>query len=52
VDRGTRQTYVIYSLFLDAGFLLPQWAVQLILREDLPGILLGLRKRVLTLHNP
>jgi ribosome-associated toxin RatA of RatAB toxin-antitoxin module len=40
------QTLVIYSLFLDAGALLPQWAAQLILKQDLPEILLALRKRV------
>ncbi len=40
------RTLVIYSLFLDAGSLLPQWAAQLILKQDLPEILLALRKRV------
>ena len=46
VHGGKPQTLVVYSVFLDAGFLLPQWAMQLILREDLPGILLALRKRI------
>lgn len=46
VDRGKSQTLLICSLHLDLGFLLPQWAVQLILREDLPKILLSLRNRV------
>jgi ribosome-associated toxin RatA of RatAB toxin-antitoxin module len=43
------QTLVIYSLFLDAGVLLPQWAAQMILKQDLPEILLALRKRVSSL---
>jgi ribosome-associated toxin RatA of RatAB toxin-antitoxin module len=49
VDRGKPQTMVIYSLFLDAGPLLPQWASQMILRQDLPEILVGLRSRVSSL---
>lgn len=48
-EGGKRQTLVVYSVFLDPGPLLPQWAVQLILREDLPGILLALRDRVSSL---
>jgi len=40
------RTLVIYSVFLDAGFLLPQWAMQLLLCQDLPGILLSLRNRI------
>jgi hypothetical protein len=43
------QTLVIHSLFLDAGALLPQWAARLILKQDLPEILLSLRKRVSSL---
>jgi ribosome-associated toxin RatA of RatAB toxin-antitoxin module len=49
VDRGRPRTLAIYSLFLDAGALLPQWAAQMILRQDLPEILLALRKRVSSL---
>ena len=49
IDRGKPQTLVIYSIFLDAGLLLPQWAVQMILRQDLPEILLALRNRVSSL---
>jgi ribosome-associated toxin RatA of RatAB toxin-antitoxin module len=49
VDREKPQTLVIYSLFLDAGVLLPQWAARLILKQDLPEILLALRKRVSSL---
>ena len=49
VDREKPQTLVIYSLFLDAGALLPQWAARMILRQDLPEILLSLRRRVSSL---
>jgi ribosome-associated toxin RatA of RatAB toxin-antitoxin module len=49
VDRGRPRTLAIYSLFLDAGALLPQWAAQMILRQDLPEILFALRKRVSSL---
>ena len=49
VHGGKPQTLVVYSVFLDAGFLLPQWAMQLLLRQDLPGVLLALRNRIATL---
>jgi len=45
-DREKPQTLVIYSLFLDAGVLLPQWAARLILKQDLPEILIALREKV------
>jgi ribosome-associated toxin RatA of RatAB toxin-antitoxin module len=46
VHGGKPRTLVVYSVFLDAGFLLPQWAMQLLLRQDLPGVLLALRNRI------
>jgi ribosome-associated toxin RatA of RatAB toxin-antitoxin module len=49
ISGGKPQTLVIYSLFLDAGVLLPQWAMQLLLRQDLPDVLLALRNRIATL---
>jgi hypothetical protein len=49
VEGGKPRTLVVYSVFLDAGFLLPQWAMQLLLRQDLPGVLLALRNRIATL---
>jgi ribosome-associated toxin RatA of RatAB toxin-antitoxin module len=49
MDREKPQTLVTYSLFLDAGALLPQWAARMILKQDLPEILLALRKRVSSL---
>jgi len=52
ITGGKPRTLVVYSLFLDAGSLLPQWAAQLILKQDLPEILLALRKRVSSPQNP
>ncbi len=49
VPGGNPQTLVVYSIFLDPGFLLPQWAMQLLLRQDLPEVLLALRNRIATL---
>lgn len=45
VDDG-RKTIVVYSVYVDAGFLVPQWLVRRILRGNLPDLLLALRKRV------
>jgi len=52
LQGGKPRTLVIYSIFLDAGFLLPQWVMQLLLRQDLPGVLLALRNRIAPLPNP
>jgi coenzyme Q-binding protein COQ10 len=41
------RTLVRYSVYLDPGFLVPQWAVRRALRSDLPKLLLALRARVL-----
>jgi len=41
------KTLVRYSVYLDPGFLVPQWAVRRALRSDLPKLLLALRARVL-----
>ena len=49
VHGGKPRTLVVYSVFLDAGLLLPQWAMQLLLRQDLPGVLLALRNRIAAL---
>ena len=49
VNGGKPQTLVVYSIFLDAGFLLPQWAMRMLLCQDLPGVLLALRNRIATL---
>ena len=45
VDDG-RKTYLIYSVYLDPGFFVPQWLVRHILRGDLPELLTALRNRV------
>lgn len=49
VNRG-QETYVIYSVYLDPGFFVPQWLVQHILRGDLPQLLTALRNRVSELY--
>jgi ribosome-associated toxin RatA of RatAB toxin-antitoxin module len=41
-----RQTIVVYSVYLDPGFPVPQWLVRRILRGELPDFLLALRNRV------
>ncbi len=46
---GKPQTLVVYPIFLDAGFLLPQWAMRLLPCQDLPGVLLAIRNRISTL---
>ena len=45
-----QETYVIYSVYLDPGFFVPQWLVRQILRGDLPGLLTALRNRVSELY--
>ncbi|RJX35359.1 MAG: hypothetical protein C4525_04265 [Desulfarculus sp.] len=45
-DQG-RRTLLVYSVFLDPGFLVPQWLVSLIMEADLPDLMLAVRKRVL-----
>lgn len=44
------QTIVVYSVFLQPGFFVPQWFVRRALRRDLPEVLLNFRNRVHTLH--
>ena len=48
LDQG-RGTLVVYSVFLDPGFWVPQWLVNLTLEADLPELLLALRRRVAAL---
>jgi len=45
VEDG-RRTVVRYSVYLDPGFLAPQWLVRQALRHDLPDLLRALRRRV------
>ena len=48
LDSGNR-TMVCYSVYLDPGFLVPQWLVRHSLKKDLPAVLRALREHVL--HN-
>lgn len=41
-----RHTILVYSLFLDPGFFIPQGIVQRNLQKDLPNVLLAVRNRV------
>ncbi|MEW5913224.1 MAG: SRPBCC family protein [Thermodesulfobacteriota bacterium] len=43
-DQG-RCTLLVYSVFLDPGFLVPQWLVSLILEADLPELMLAVRNQ-------
>ena len=45
-----QEIYVIYSVYLDPGFFVPQWLVRHILRGDLPELLTALRNRVSELY--
>ena len=47
--RDSKQTLVRYRVYLDPGFLVPQWLVRHSLKSDLPEVLTALRDRVLTL---
>jgi coenzyme Q-binding protein COQ10 len=46
LDRVDGKTLVLYSVYLDPGFLVPHWVVRHALRSDLPKLLLALRARV------
>jgi ribosome-associated toxin RatA of RatAB toxin-antitoxin module len=41
-----RYTILVYSLFLDPGFFVPQGMIQQSLKKDLPNVLLAVRNRV------
>lgn len=47
-DPDTDGTLVLYSVFIDPGFLVPQWMVRGMTRKNLPGLLEALRERVLS----
>lgn len=49
VNNG-QETNVIYSVYLDPGFFVPQWLVRHLLRGDLPDLLKALRNRVSELY--
>ena len=45
--RINTQTIVHYQVYLDPGFLVPQWLVRRALKKDLPAVLTALRSKVL-----
>ena len=44
---GGKHTLLTYSIFLDPGFMVPQWLVNYVLEEDLPQLLKAIRQRAL-----
>lgn len=44
------QTIVVYSVYLDPGFFIPQWLVNFTLRGDLPRLMKSIRDRVSEVH--
>lgn len=44
--QGAGRTVVWYTVFLDPGFLVPEWLVRRALRRDLPELLAALKRRV------
>ena len=48
-ERGNK-TIVCYSVYLDPGFLVPQWLVKLSLKKDLPAVLQALQKHVMSIN--
>jgi ribosome-associated toxin RatA of RatAB toxin-antitoxin module len=46
--KKSNTTLVRYRVYLDPGFLIPQWLVRNALKSDLPAVLTALRTRVLS----
>jgi ribosome-associated toxin RatA of RatAB toxin-antitoxin module len=44
------QTIVVYSVYLNPGFFIPQWLVNLTLRRNLPDLMKSIRARVSEAH--
>jgi ribosome-associated toxin RatA of RatAB toxin-antitoxin module len=45
IDKGS-QTLVVYSVYLDPGFFIPQWLVDFTMRGHLPDLMNAIRNRV------
>jgi hypothetical protein len=41
---GGGKTILLYSVYVNPGFFIPQWVVQLLLKDDLPDLLISIRK--------
>ena len=48
VDGGN-QTELVYCMYIDPGFLLPQWMIREAVKNELPKTLIALRERILTI---
>jgi ribosome-associated toxin RatA of RatAB toxin-antitoxin module len=46
--KRSNSTLVRYRVYLDPGFLIPQWLVRNALKSDLPAVLVALRTKVLS----
>jgi ribosome-associated toxin RatA of RatAB toxin-antitoxin module len=44
---GGEKTILLYSVYVNPGFYIPQWVVRLILEADLPGLLISIRNHFL-----
>ncbi|MEJ2417713.1 MAG: SRPBCC family protein [Exilibacterium sp.] len=44
-------TFVRYRVYIDPGFLVPQWLVRSSLKSDLPAVLAALKNKVLTIQD-
>jgi uncharacterized membrane protein len=40
---GGGKTVLLYSVYVNPGFFIPQWVVRLLLEKDLPGLLISIR---------
>ena len=40
---GGEKTILLYSVYVNPGFYIPQWMVRLVLQADLPGLLISIR---------
>jgi ribosome-associated toxin RatA of RatAB toxin-antitoxin module len=40
---GGGKTFLLYSVYVNPGFFIPQWAVPLVLQDDLPDLLISIR---------
>ena len=41
---GGEKTILLYSVYVNPGFYIPQWMVRLVLQADLPGLLISIRQ--------
>ncbi len=47
-DAASKGTFIVYSVYLDPGFFVPQWLVRRVLKKNLPEVLISLRNHMQT----